>query len=102
MFTKCSFGHQRLAALLNQLRHCSSNSKLTQSQVFKQQRLEKLRKIEKYPHYFAIACLFSLFAFDHNSNWKQKMTTHQFAHNHVLPYDIIVQKCKIIPLDNSQ
>ena len=53
MFTKCSFGHQRLAALLNQLRHCSSNSKLTQSQVFKQQRLEKLQKIEKYPHCFA-------------------------------------------------
>ena len=24
------------------------------------------------------------------------MITHQFAHNHVLPYDIIVQKCKII------
>ena len=53
MFTKCSFGHQRLAALLTQFRHCSSNSKLTQSQVFKQQRLEKLRNIEKYPHYFA-------------------------------------------------
>ena len=53
MFTKCSFGQQRLATLLNQFRHCSSNSKLTQSQVFKQQRLEKLRKTEKYPHYFA-------------------------------------------------
>ena len=54
MYTKClgrcSGSQQRLLTLL---RHCSSNAKLTQSQMFKQQRLEKLRTIEKYPHYFA-------------------------------------------------
>ena len=52
--TRCSFGHQRLGALLNQFRHCSSKIKVTQSQVFKQHRLEKLKSIEKYPHYFAV------------------------------------------------
>ena len=51
--TRCSFGHQRLGALLNQFRHCSSNNKVPQSQVFKQQRLAKLKNTEKYPHYFA-------------------------------------------------
>ena len=58
MYTKCllsrgSIGHHRLGALLLQFRHCSSNNKVPQSQVFKQQRLEKLRTIEKYPHHFA-------------------------------------------------
>ena len=47
--------------------------------------------IRQQTQVFAIACLLSLFAFDHNSYWKQKMTTHQFAHNHV-----IVQKWKTI------
>ena len=35
------------------LRHCSSNAKLSHSQVFKQQRLDKLEKVEKYPHKFS-------------------------------------------------
>ena len=51
--TRCSFGHQGLGALRYQFRHCSSNIKVPQSQVFKQQRLAKLKNTEKYPHYFA-------------------------------------------------
>ena len=42
----------RVSAASVHIRHCSSNIKLSQSQLFKQHRLEKLNNIVKYPHTF--------------------------------------------------
>ena len=53
MYTS-NFARQEIAALSRQfLRHCSSNAKVSHSQVFKQQRLDKLQNVDKYPHKFS-------------------------------------------------
>jgi len=59
MYSKCQIGQcalklMRRAGTATQFRHCSSNNKLLQSHVFRQQRLEKLKNINKYPHHFAV------------------------------------------------
>ena len=50
---QCAQKLLRVSASSVHIRHCSSNIKLSQSQLFKQHRLEKLNKIEKYPHTFS-------------------------------------------------
>jgi len=59
MYSKSQIGQCALKQILRngsatQFRHCSSNNKLLQSHVFRQQRLEKLKNINKYPHYFSV------------------------------------------------
>ena len=69
-----SRGLMRLARCLT-TRHCSSSVKTSQSQLFKQQRLEKMKHVKLYPHLTTFKPTCSLDTFRENYNYLESNST---------------------------